>query len=553
MTERAVEQLLKKWADARELGQSVSVEELCRDRPELMEAVRERLAGFPISFSDAETITLGDPARCPDEKAPQPSTKLGKYEVVQVLGEGGQGSAILAVDPDLKRRVVLKQYHVRGAESSRERELLSEGRTLARIDSPFVARCLGVERANQRVYLVVEFVPGTSLQCRQKNAPLLFKEAAQVVEQVARGVAAIHSAGFLHRDIKPANIILGEDGVPKLVDFGLAAPIASDSLHGVAGTFAFMAPEQARGEGERIDPRTDVFALGGVLYFLLTGRPPYRTSSKKLSLEQAKEASFSRPRSVNSKIPRRLERICLKAMGASPSNRYASAGELASALRSYQRSPLVAATIAVALVAVCLVSFLLWAPWQVQELDGELTATLWSAEKRGLAVNQPGALPARSGDAVHLKAQLNQPAYVYLVWIDGQGKPSALYPWNPSDGFRGLAKKSREEVVHSPPEYDRGWELGGAAGLETALLLARRTPLPADASLPALLENLPPAPLRDPLEYAMIDPDAPAVGRHRGIDTSQTKAIDDPLLWLMERLRPHFELIRAVRFAYAGE
>jgi hypothetical protein len=144
------------------------------------------------------------------------------------------------------------------------------------------------------------------------------------------------------------------------------------------------------------------------------------------------------------------------------------------------------------------------------------------------------------------------------LWIDGQGEITAIYPWKLQPGLPNeIPSQEAREVVHFPPEYDRGLELRKDPGLETVLLLARRSPLPDDVSLKKLMAQLPPSPLRDDREWAIVNPDLPVQqrtrGRHRGINPSQTKAIDDPLLKLIERLRPHFEVIRAVRFAYVGE
>ena len=165
---------------------------------------------------------------------------------------------------------MLKRYH--GAASSGRREaVLNEGRALARVRSPFVAPCFGVETRGDEIDLVVEYVPGRPLTELTADERADSRRCARLVEQVAEGLAEVHACGLLHRDIKPQNIILGDDGVPRLVDFGLAVPVASEALHEVSGSPPYMAPEQARGQGERVDARTDVYGLGGVLYYLLTG------------------------------------------------------------------------------------------------------------------------------------------------------------------------------------------------------------------------------------------------------------------------------------------
>jgi hypothetical protein len=177
-----------------------------------------------------------------------------------------------------------------------------------------------------------------------------------------------------------------------------------------------------------------------------------------------------------------------------------------------------------------------------------------------LEVDQPGALPLLPGEQVHLEVHVNQPAYPYLLWLDGQGHVSLLYPrqdhkfgGSPFDG-------SARETVHSPAARDEGLTMKGPGGLETALLLVRRTPLSPSVDLAASIGPLPPSPLRSQLEVAKrgFDEGQPVetlrVDLHRAID-EETETINDRLLQLMERLRTRnqFEVIKAVRFAYRGE
>jgi hypothetical protein len=197
-------------------------------------------------------------------------------------------------------------------------------------------------------------------------------------------------------------------------------------------------------------------------------------------------------------------------------------------------------------------------PSEPVPLAGELIVKVWSPPgqgvKRGLRVQELGALPVRRGEQVHLVVRLNQPAYCYLMWLDGQGHVDPLYPW--ARDFRiPPAGVSPRESLDSPPELDRGWPMQGPSGLETALLLVRRTPVPAETKLADLIGVPPPAPLRDELELAVrgFDPGQPTAALQRGTNrglAKEAEQIDEPLLQLLERLRPHFELIRAVRFAY---
>src|SRR5262249_56862729 len=136
-----------------------------------------------------------------------------------------------------------------------------EGRGVAKVNSPCVARCHGVERIDGAAFLVVEYIPGRDLAEVRRDGPLSLEAVVRILAQLAEGVAAVHARGLIHRDIKPANVILRDDGTPRLVDFGLAAHLGSSRLRQWSGTPAYMAPEQVRSEWDRIDFRTDVFAL----------------------------------------------------------------------------------------------------------------------------------------------------------------------------------------------------------------------------------------------------------------------------------------------------
>ena len=295
--------------------------------PDRTDAVRE------VFVSETLTVPF------PEETDPGPGDLSGSsfegYELLRELGMGGQATTYLARDRALQRLVVLKRYH--GAASAGRREaVLNEGRALARVRSPFVAPCLGVETRGHEIDLVVEYVPGRPLTELSPEVRAHRRRCALLVEQVATGLAEVHACGLLHRDIKPQNIILGDDGVPRLVDFGLAVALASEALHAVSGSPPYMAPEQARGQGERVDARTDVYGLGAVLYYLLTGKPPHDGATTKEVLEQARDAPIIPPRRINRRVPRALERVCLKALAADPQSRYLSADALRQALARHR-------------------------------------------------------------------------------------------------------------------------------------------------------------------------------------------------------------------------
>jgi hypothetical protein len=277
-------------------------------------------------------------------------------------------------------------------------------------------------------------------------------------------------------------------------------------------------------------------------------------------------------------VPRRLERICLRALAADPHQRHPSAAALAADLRSYLRRPrrlVLAGVAAGACLLAGLLVFLLarhfspGPPPQVRPLSGELkvlVTTPGGKGKKWLGVGEAGALPVCNGEWLQLEARLNQPAHVYLLYLDGEGKVTPFYPWNDSDEpepeiREKLAdpppQRPPTDLVYSPRGKGTGWPVEGKSGLETVLLLARRTPLPPEVPLGRLIGEQPRLPLADPFELAVLSLDARqqaeyVVNDHREVGRRAQK-IDDPLLALMGRLQEHFEMIRAVRFAHQGD
>ncbi|MCA9214135.1 MAG: protein kinase [Planctomycetales bacterium] len=293
------------------------------------------LAEFPADQTIIDSVIADhDTTLAPIRNEPSDSKQwIGKYEIIQALGKGGQAVTYLARDPDLQRKVVIKEYHSCVSESERE-AVLNEGRALARVSSKYVASCLTVERIGDAVYLVMEYIRGQTLQEAGRDRKLDFHKAAELVARIGEGLYDVHLCGLIHRDIKPANILIAPDGTPRIVDFGLAASMVNDDREQIGGTLPFMAPEQAVGDGDRIDQRTDIFGLGAILYWLTTGKPPYRASGKEI-WDQVKSGSYDKPSDLNSSIPAKLESVCLKAMAFEPTARYSSAFELSRELREY--------------------------------------------------------------------------------------------------------------------------------------------------------------------------------------------------------------------------
>jgi hypothetical protein len=480
------------------LAELLRVELEARRRAGEAITVREFHERFPDDTSAVEAAFHPTQQAVPGPCGPDGLLSIGKYRVVELLGGGGQARTYLAFDPDLKRRVVLKLYH--GADTPEQQEqVLKEGRALARVQGPYLARCFGAERDGDRVYLILEYVPGRTLAAILQERASGFGEAVRLMVHVAEGLESVHACGMLHRDLKPSNTLIGDDGMPRLIDFGLAAPLASDELHGVSGTLSYMAPEQARGQGERLDARTDVFGLGAVLYALLTGRPPYKDPDPRRLLELARRGQVTPPRQVEPSIPGPLDRICVKALAADPSRRFGSAAEFGRALGRYRRRPLRMAGTAVAACVLILLGLIpllrrtapragpdgaispvttpdltALAPVRIVRFDIEHLAGRGGEE---FDVGKLGerSFAVRSGDDVTVDADLSEPAHSYLIAFRPDGVDEVFQPEDPETP---PGKTARPRY---PPESEpgRAYRLSEGAGLHAFALVVSRAPLPS--------------------------------------------------------------------------
>jgi serine/threonine protein kinase len=272
--------------------------------------------------------------------SPQGWPRVPGYEVLEKLGEGGMGTVYLAWNVGLKRHEALKMVREGWRDPEAPARARSEAEALARLKDPHVVNVYQVVEHEGKPFLALEYVCGESLEDRLKAGPLPPRLAAQLVEVLALTMHTVHESGMVHRDLKPGNVLLeGEPGLPlerlqpKVTDFGLVKYLdagAGRTQTGViVGTPSYMAPEQARGENHAVNRRTDVYALGAILYECLTGRPPFKAATLLETLQQVRDDLPASPRALNKAVDRGLEYICLKCLEKDPTRRYASAATLA--------------------------------------------------------------------------------------------------------------------------------------------------------------------------------------------------------------------------------
>jgi WD40 repeat protein/tRNA A-37 threonylcarbamoyl transferase component Bud32 len=265
---------------------------------------------------------------------------LPGYEILGELGRGGMGVVYRARQRGLNRIVALKVIRAwQYANTDVAERFRAEALAIARFQHPNLIQVFEVGECDGQGFLALEFASGGSLQQQLAGAALEPLRAAALVECLARGLHYAHQRGIVHRDLKPANVVLTEDGVPKVTDFGLAKLIEDDSgltrTGDIIGTPSYMAPEQARGASTEISPVTDVYSLGAILYETLTGRPPFRGSMPLSTLEQVTSQDPLPPGKLQRHTPRDLETICLKCLEKEPRRRYRNAAELADDLRRF--------------------------------------------------------------------------------------------------------------------------------------------------------------------------------------------------------------------------
>ncbi len=290
----------------------------------------------PETRSDQGTAELSPSDPMQGVRSP---AAVSGHEILGELGRGGMGVVYRARQIGLNRMVALKMI-LSGNHAGRQElaRFKAEAEAIARLQHPNIVQIHEIGEHDGLPFFALEFCAGGSLARKLDGKPLSAEPAAQLVETLARAMAAAHRASIVHRDLKPANVLLTGDGVPKIADFGLAKRLDEAGLTGsgaVMGTPSYMAPEQARGEVRTIGPAADIYALGAILYECLVGHPPFKADSAFATITQVIFDEPAPPSRIQRTLPRDLETICLKCLQKDPAKRYASADELADDLARF--------------------------------------------------------------------------------------------------------------------------------------------------------------------------------------------------------------------------
>jgi tRNA A-37 threonylcarbamoyl transferase component Bud32 len=433
---RTLGELLFEWERRQNEGSPVTPEALCADRPQDLADLLRRIERLETCD---QLLGLSTPDSTSDEELPK---RIGDYEIRGWLGRGGMGVVYRGWDPGLKRAVAVKVIRPSVIDQSLKKssELTvrfeREREVLGRLEHEHIVPVYSSGLSDGRPYVAMAFMAGGSLRDRfrdlSRQGP---RAAAAFIEKVARGVHTAHQLGVLHRDLKPANILLDAKGEPRVSDFGLAKfwspdEWSEDSCIGVAefddprageltgtgvqpGTPAYMAPEQFEPGFGRIGPATDVWAIGVILFELVSGSRPFAAEDDSPLWRQVCNAPAPRCRSPHYRVPRWLQEIIARCLAKKPADRYPSAATLAAALQTGLRRTRRRAWAlgSVAVLALVLLVGLGGGQWLLPDLIGDWNQSVVSHSR----VENPGLAFAKSAEVRKAIADLEQKKDVVLI------------------------------------------------------------------------------------------------------------------------------------------
>lgn len=453
-----------------------------------------------------ETESMQSPLPRPRDDVPE---RIGDYRVLNVIAVHGQGIVYRADHAGLNRPVVIKLSKCAFSRAAQDR-LVDEGRSLACLSHPNIAQIFDLITHRGFPCLVMEYIEGRNLADLQAGTAMPPAQAAELVRKAALAVHHAHTKGIIHRDLKPANIVIrASDQEPKIIDFGLShvqTPYGAELSSGYGGTLCFMAPEQARellaaADGQRpSEPgseRVDIFALGAILFSLLTGRNLFEFESRTEGLRKATEFQFDPRPLQQAGAPRWLRRVCQKALAPLPQDRYASAEAMADALapRKEQRGKkwLAGPLLLLIALAMCAGAGLLWGTGLLgtriptPERQGNkaaspaseslpLTAEIMHLEREPGRIGRSAPLLAlgepRLNDDLQWKVTFGRPCFVYLIALNPNGVVQPCFPLQATSA----QQEPLEELRF--PGGGGSFGLTDGVGQQAFLLLASQSPLP---------------------------------------------------------------------------
>jgi eukaryotic-like serine/threonine-protein kinase len=336
--EERLETILAEYLRGVEQGLNVDQQALIAAYPDLADDLRE----FFSNQIRMQRLVGESPQASRPGAAPTKLRYFGDYEILEVIAQGGMGVVYKARQTTLNRIVAVKMILAgQLANDSDVKRFQAEAQAAANLHHPGIVGIYEVGEQDGQHYFSMEYIDGRNLAQLIREKPIPVFAATEYVQEVARVLEYAHQKGILHRDIKPSNILVDDEGRVRVTDFGLAKRVEGGSdltMTGqVLGTPSYMSPEQAAAQHAIVGPATDIYALGAILYELITGRPPFRSESIGEILRQVQHDEPVQPRLLNPKLPRDLETICLKCLEKEPRRRYASARELADDLGRYLR------------------------------------------------------------------------------------------------------------------------------------------------------------------------------------------------------------------------
>jgi eukaryotic-like serine/threonine-protein kinase len=428
----------------------------------------------PVFSESNELDELDDRIERAAGENPSPAPKqIGRYKIVATLGRGGQAQTFRVIHPGFKTTAVLKLAH-KSPDPARIARIATEGRLLASLPAHrHLVKIHDVDFYEGRVFLVLEDVAGQTLDHYVKDRHPEPTWAARTVAAIARAVHVAHEQGITHQDLKPANVLIDREGQPRVIDFGVAWSrpwwADGDAPASIGGTPNYFAPEQARWQSDQIGRGTDVFGLGGILFFLLSGKPLYTGENQRAVWNQAREMKFDAKLLDRRSVRPRLRAICLKALAEQPQDRFPTAADLATALDRFaapRRWPFRAL-----LASLFLLSFGL--AWAIQHYRHAGQAATVATSQPSLQVRiwrpdsqfQPllEALPVHSGDELQIQCHVPRGQTLTLCLVNASGNLQTLahYP----------AQEDDRDTFY--PTAGKTSELKGQPGTEMVLAIRR--------------------------------------------------------------------------------